>query len=102
MTSWEERMAANAAARERAAQAERDRLEREEHDRLVAEGVILEDEEYMDYGPHAGHATHWHHGCVLCSCGVTLGLACIALTDEDVNGPPPPPCAICTARGIPQ
>jgi hypothetical protein len=54
----------------------------------------------IEEGPHAGHYTHWTpaHIVDMCSCGAVMGVAAIALTEDDP--PPPEICEICEARGI--
>ena len=63
MSTWEERMAASAAERREAAEAEQRRLD-EEND------------------PHRDHHTHLNGTMVQCSCGENFGITCVALPPE--------------------
>jgi hypothetical protein len=106
MSTWEDRMAANAALRAAKAEAEQRQREDEERARLIAENPLFawEDPDPVPDGRHAGHRTHSHpwHGMhvVMCQCGATLGVGCVAI---DPGSPPlePDPCPVCIARGVP-
>ncbi len=95
-------MAARAARRQSDAEAADRQRQQEERERLIAAGILLPGEDYlMDAGPHKGHAVHGHEshgGAVVCQCGACLGLSCFV---PDWDAPPPGPCPVCTARGIP-
>ena len=63
MSTWEDRMAAHAAERQAAAEAEE----------------FLRDQ--AD-DPHAGHGTRLDGSAVYCSCGEFLGVTCVVIEDE--------------------
>jgi hypothetical protein len=64
--SWEERMAAKAAARR------------------------VDEPEWID--PHGAHHTHYRGNSMWCSCGAHLGVFSIIFTED---APPAEPCQVC-------
>ncbi|MER5649638.1 hypothetical protein [Streptosporangium sp. NPDC002524] len=99
MSTWEERMAQRAQARQTSALEAETEAWQEWERRAVAHGEktmpALPGEERELEGSHAGHLEHWCGVGFRCSCGAISGVTSYIPTEED-----PGPCEICKVRKI--